>query len=310
MLLALPEALLRINLADGVSTEVAKGIGSTPAAPVRLAGCDFGAWAGTPTTVVRACGEGAAETMAVTSRAQPLVRPVFRVNRGSLVLNDSADGRVFDLDQQLRLDNWDKIKPKPNQNPNDPQKSDKPALKDAEPHANDDRFGARADRTQIVHPLDNDTDSISSILMISAVRGVPEGYRVEITPDGQALKVTTPPDARNFSFRYVAGNGYHDDEATVQITIKGTEVNDKPYLRDGAVKPNFSVPSFGTLNVAPLGDWRDPESDPVLLVDATSDGAPSCPPPPTDASSTPPPATTPTPARSSATGWPTCPATR
>ncbi|MBK8446094.1 MAG: fibronectin type III domain-containing protein [Micropruina sp.] len=272
VLLALPEALLRINLADGLSTEVAKGIGSTPAAPVRLASCDFGAWAGTPTTVVRACGEGIAESMAVTSRAQPLARPVFRVNRGSLVLNDSADGRVFDLDQQLRLDNWDKIKPKPNQNPNDPNNSDKPALKDAEPHANDDRFGARANRTQLVHPLDNDTDSISSILMISAVRGVPDGYRVEITPDGQALKVTTPRDAVGFGFRYVAGNGYHDDEASVQISINAADHNDKPYLREGAVKPAFTVPSFGTLNVAPLGDWRDPESDPVLLVDASSDG--------------------------------------
>lgn len=272
VLLALPEGLLRIGLADGLSTQLAAGIGAAPAAPVRLAGCDFGAWAGTPTTVVRACGEGQAEAMAVTSRAQPLVRPIFRINRGSLVLNDSADGRVFDLDKQLRLDNWDKIKPKPNQNPNDPNKSDKPALKDAEPHANDDEFGARADRTQIVHPLDNDTDSISSILMIAAVRGVPEGYRVDITPDGQALKVTTPLDARNFSFRYTAGNGYHDDEATVQITIKGTEVNDKPFLREGVAKQSLSVPSFGTLNVAPLGDWRDPESDPVLLVDANSDG--------------------------------------
>jgi large repetitive protein len=268
VLLALPESLTRINLNDGISTEVAKGIGATPAAPVRLAGCDFGAWAGTPTTVVRACAEGTAENMAVTSRAQPLVRPVFRINRNSLVLNDAADGRVFDLDQQLRVDNWDQIKPKPNQNPNDPQKSDKPALKDAEPHANDDRVGARSGRTQIVHPLDNDTDSISSILMISAVRGVPEGYRVDITPDGQALKVTTPSDARSFSFRYVAGNGYHDDEATVTVDIKGPEVNGKPYLREGATNPSYSVPSFGTLTVAPLGDWRDPESDPVLLVDA------------------------------------------
>lgn len=272
VLLALPEGLLRIGLADGISTEVAKGIGGTPAAPVRLAGCDFGAWAGTPTTVVRACGEGAAEDMAVTSRAQPLVRPIFRINRNSLVLNDSADGRVFDLDKQMRLDNWDKIKPKPNQNPNDPENSDKPALKDAEPHANDDQFGARAGRTQIVHPLDNDTDSISSILMISAVRGAPDGYRVEVTPDGQALKVTTPVDAHDFSFRYTAGNGYHDDEATVQISIKSQDHNEKPYLRDGAASPTFSVPSFGTLNVAPLGDWRDPESDPVLLVDASSDG--------------------------------------
>ena len=274
VLLALPESLVRIGLSDGISTEVARGIGSTPAAPVRLSGCDFGAWAGTPTTVVRACGEAAAENMAVTSRAQPLVRPVFRVNRNSLVLNDAADGRVFDLDQQLRVDNWDKIKPKPNQNPNDPQKSDKPALKDAEPKANDDRFGARAGRTQIVHPLDNDTDSISSILMISAVRGVPEGYRVEITPDGQALKVTTPANARNFAFRYVAGNGYHDDEAGVTIDIKDAADNHKPFLRAGAETPSYKVPSFGTLNIAPLGDWRDPESDPVLLVDATSDGEP------------------------------------
>lgn len=272
VLLALPEGLLRIGLDDGISTQIAQGIGSAPAAPVRLAGCDFGAWAGTPTTVVRACAEGTADTMAVTSRAQPLVRPVFRINRGSLVLNDAADGRVFDLDQQLRLDNWDKIKPKTDQNPNDPENSDKPALKDAQPRANDDRFGARAGRTQLVHPLDNDTDSISSILMISAVSGAPDGYTVEVTPDGQAVKVTTPADAKDFSFHYTAGNGYHDDEATVTIDVKGADVNGEPYLRDGATKPSYSVPSFGTLTIAPLGDWRDPESDPVLLVDATGDG--------------------------------------
>ena len=64
VLLALPEGLLRIGLADGLSTQLAAGIGAAPAAPVRLAGCDFGAWAGTPTTVVRACGEGQAEAMA------------------------------------------------------------------------------------------------------------------------------------------------------------------------------------------------------------------------------------------------------
>lgn len=98
------------------------------------------------------------------------------------MLNDAADGRVYDLDQQLRLDNWDKIKPKSNQNPNDPENSDKPALKDAKPRANDDRVGARAGRTQLVHPLDNDTDSISSILMISSVSGAPDGYGVEVTP--------------------------------------------------------------------------------------------------------------------------------
>lgn len=272
VLLALPEGLLRIGLDDGLSTQLAAGIGSAPAAPVRLAGCNFGAWAGTPTTVVRACAEGTAESMAVTSRAQPLVRPVFRINRGALVLNDAADGRVYDLDQQLRLDNWDKIKPKSNQNPNDPENSDKPALKDAQPRANDDRVGARAGRTQLVHPLDNDTDSISSILMISSVSGAPDGYGVEVTPDGQAVKVTTPSDAKSFSFRYTAGNGYHEDQATVSVDIKGADVNGKPYLRDGAGKPSYSVPSFGTLNIVPLGDWRDPESDPVLLVDASSDG--------------------------------------
>lgn len=273
VLLALPEGLLRIGLADGMSTQVAKGVGTVPAAPVRLLGCDFGAWAGAPTTVVRACAEETeAKVMASVGRAQPLVRPTFRVNRNAVVLNDSADGRVFDLDKELRLDNWDKIKPKTNKNPNDPTNSDKPALKDAEPQAIDDQFGVRGDRTQVVHPLDNDTDSISSILMISAVRGVPEGYRVDITPDGQALKVTTPADARDFSFQYVAGNGYHDDEASVRVTVKAQEVNEKPYLREGVAKQAFTVPSFGTLNVAPLGDWRDPESDPVLLVDASSEG--------------------------------------
>ena len=272
VLLAQPAGLTRIGLDDGISAEVAKGAGTAPAAPVHLAGCDFAAWSGAPTTVIRACGQGKAEPMAATSRAQPLVRPQFRVNRNSLVLNDSADGRVFDLDQQLRIDNWDKIRPKANQNPNDPQNSDKPSLADAKPRANDDQFGARAGRTQVVHPLDNDTDSISSILMIGAVRDVPEGYRVEITPDGQALKVTTPEQARTFSFRYVAGNGFHDDDATVTVTIKGTHENGKPFLRSGAATPSYSVPSFGTLAVAPLGDWRDPESDPVMLVDATSDG--------------------------------------
>ena len=53
-----------------------------------------------------------------------------------LKLKDPAQFRLVGKDQ-LRVDNWDKIKPKPNQNPNDPQKSDKPSLADAQPRTND-----------------------------------------------------------------------------------------------------------------------------------------------------------------------------
>lgn len=133
-------------------------------------------------------------------------------------------------------------------------------MKDAEPHANDDRFGARAGRTQIVHPLDNDTDSISSILMISAVRGVPEGYRVDITPDLASSTCAQGDHARRrqgLSFRYVAGNGDHEDDATVTVDIKRPEDNDKPHLRDGASSPDYSCPA--PWMHALLGDWRDPE---------------------------------------------------
>lgn len=270
-LVATKNGLFRVQLSDGFVSRVTDKSSGAPAAPVRLAGCDFAAWAGDNGTVMRACGTDPAKELAGIRSAGVLVRPVFRVNREQIVLNDAADGRIFDLTNQTRLDAWDQIKPQPKGDEQNPNQSIQPKPQDAKPEAHDDVVGVRPGRTVIAHVLDNDTDALGQVLMVTGVSGVPSGAKVVIAPDGQSIAVTPPSDSAGFSFGYSISNGHNGSEAKVRVEIR-QDGNAKPQLRPGYANPEYTVASFGTLPLSVLGDWRDPDGDPVTLMSAEADG--------------------------------------
>lgn len=270
VIVALSTGLFRVSF-DGTATQIASGMSGIPAAPVRVGDCDFGAWAGGTGTVVRACGDAEAEELAGVRSSGALTQPVFRVNRGQLVLNDTADGRTFDLATQNRLDEWDTIKPKAKADSQNPNQQMKPKPQDAKPMANPDVVGVRPNRSAVGYLLDNDTDALGQILMITEVSGVPSGANVTIAPDGQSVVVRTEPGAAGFSFKYTISNGHNSSESTVRVETR-EDGNSAPQLRSSYVNPEYSVASFGTLPLSVLGDWRDADGDALTLVSAEVDG--------------------------------------
>jgi len=245
-----------------------------PAAPVRVRDrvnsrdCVYAAWSGSPGTVVRGCGVAKAEPLGVKNAAPVLTRPVFRVNRSQVVVNDAANGQVYDLESLERVDNWDKVQDAAtDQTVVDEQLVQQEKEK---PKANPDQLGARPGRTTILHVLDNDTDKGGRILSISAVTqpGNPNAS-VSIAPDGQTLIYRLNDQGGDSDFTYQLSNGVADEKGDVRVEDRGMTQNEPPSLRQGATDPTLTVASGGTLPIQVLDQWRDRDGDPVALAGAS-----------------------------------------
>lgn len=270
VLLASARALLRVDLDSGAVTTVDAGGDGDPAAPVRLAGCDFGTWAGVG-RVVRAC-DGAEVEVQQVDRSGGLIRPVFRINHTQLLLNDRANGRAYDLDTKSSVDNWPDLHP---QGSGQEQEQEQAQADEAKPKAVDDFLKARTERTTVLHLLDNDTDTAGGILSIKKINaaGVPEGADLEISPDGQTVKLYLPDSVSQVRFTYVVSNGRVENEGNVVVSDAGDQQT-PPKLRPGVSQSRYSTPSFGNLSIPVISDWRDGEGDPVTLLSAVDGSSP------------------------------------
>lgn len=271
VLVASAKALLRVGLDSGQVTTVDGGGDGAPAAPTRLAGCDFGAWAGVG-RVVRFC-EGKGVEVQQVDRTGGLIRPVFRINHALILLNDQANGRAWDLDTQTSIDDWPQVTPRGSQREQQERQAED---SDADPHAVDDDLKARTDRTTVLHLLDNDTDTAGGILSIQAIdtAGVPDGVEVEIAPDGQTVKIFLPQGVPLVRFGYTVSNGRISDQGRVIVRDAGDQET-APYLLTTLTNPRYVTTSFGTVSMAVLPSWRDAEGDPVTVVSASDqDGTP------------------------------------
>ncbi|WP_018682475.1 Ig-like domain-containing protein [Actinokineospora enzanensis] len=274
VVLATSSTLYSVGIADGRVVELSHAGKGPPAAPVRLGGCVHAAWARTDSGYVRSCG-GAPATPGNLRDAQVLAKPMFRVNRGSVVLNDLANGAVWDLNTQKKVDNWSAVKPPPVQNPSDKSKDDKntDAVKDKPPKAVDDDLGARPGRTTVLHVLDNDSDPAGNILSISAVTAPDNpAVKLAIAPDGQTVQITLPDTVVDTRFKYTVDDGQGlSATASVNVDGRGPDDNKPPELRPGYKEQDWSVASAGVLSIPALDDWRDFDGDPIVLADAHVD---------------------------------------
>ncbi|MEV4512581.1 Ig-like domain-containing protein [Dactylosporangium sp. NPDC049525] len=275
VVVATGKALLAVDVASGAVTTLGAAPGGDPAAPVRLDDCVHAAWSGTTGGYFRACGGGPA-TKGNLKDAQVLERPVFRVNRGAIVLNDLSTGAVWDLADQRRVDNWSSVRPPPVQVDDDKTKkneNDVP-LPDRKPKAVDDTLGARPGRTTLLYVLDNDSDPSGQILSVTAVT-TPDNpdVRVVIAADGQSVALTVPTQVKPGAavhFRYTVDDGTASADAAVTVQLRGPNDNTAPALRTGFKPPPWTVPAGGQLSLPVLTDWRDFDGDPVALTGATA----------------------------------------
>ena len=149
-------------------------------APVRVAGCVYGAWAAETGNWMRLCGSD----VDTTDREDitPAAELRFRVNRNRVVLNDVNTGRAWLPDVPQATDPaWQLITPRPDDD-TESGDGDRPTTEHTTlcseegraPVAHDDEYGVRPGRSTTLRVLANDTTSDCGVLVITAVDPIPE----------------------------------------------------------------------------------------------------------------------------------------
>jgi large repetitive protein len=268
---ATSQALYSANLSNGQLTTLSSGHSGTVAQPVQVAGCVHAAWAnGSAGSYVRSCGvlPPATRTAQAFSLDDSLGAPslVFRVNNGSVVLNDTTDGDVFLVDRTVTI-----IKPKWQlSSVADHANTQSQAYRAQQKNqltASPVTQGVRPGTTTVVHVLDSTRGNPNATYVVSAV-GAPDqsGVTVAISPDAQTVLATVTTLSTDAHFQYTIDDGQgHTASNEVTLVPRSPDQNDPPALRAGYQPPPLKVASAGSLVVPVIGDWRDFDGDPLYL---------------------------------------------
>lgn len=269
VLLASERALISVPLTGGTREVLYSAADGAPASPIVLGDCSYAAWSGTTPKVTQACGDQAPAERAVP-RESAQKAPVFRTNQGQIVLNDSASGQVYDPASERRVDNWNEARPAASDTSN-PDKTDNRTT-----HklviAGDYVVEGRSGRVNVIHPIDNAYDTGKAILTISGIdRVTPRGASAVVLADGQSVGVTIPPGARKVSFQAVISNGYKDKES-MSVTVRAVKdsTNSAPTALGGP-PAGVTVAAGGRIVIPATPKWRDKQSDPVIIKEASAE---------------------------------------
>lgn len=286
VLVAAPTGLLQVPFGGDVvalAPEIVAG-GRDPgsvAAPVNLRGCAYGAWSA-PKTLTIACEGSAPETHEIAQRIEGQI--MFRVNRDVIVLNDLRSGNVWLPHEDMRLvENWqDTVPPEDTEGEDGENEATEQSFEDTlaertdenhPPELKDDRFGVRPGRAAYLPVLDNDTDPDGDLITITELKGeVPEGLgELRVVDEGRALQfVANERAAGEFTIPYVGSDGREGGVAEAQLTVEvvpGTVENRAPVSHHVTT---LTVEAGQKITYNVLGDWVDPDGDPVYLLAASS----------------------------------------
>ncbi|MGW8565488.1 Ig-like domain-containing protein [Isoptericola sp. NPDC055881] len=268
---------LAVQPLDGGAATTRRATG-TPAAPVQLGGCLYGAWSGSG-QIVRDCEGTDRDVDRVLEGIDQDTRLTYRVNRGNVVLNDLTAGTLWmALDEYEKVDDWDIQLPEegdgddPNADDDTPEMVDQSIVdreKQDPPVAKDDKLGVRPGRATVLDVLANDLDPDGDVITASLAGDQPDGVTVQEVLGGAALQAVVPEDATgSVTFPYVVsdGRGGHD-EATVHLSVVPWSQNDAP---EQSGEPVLTVPQGGKGSIRVLSYFRDPDGDDVLLATASS----------------------------------------
>lgn len=270
VLVATGSTLYAVALATGEVTPLyTEGTGS-PARPVHVSGCDYGAWNG-GLSYVTVCGGDVHFTGAIgDGEAQEGDELVYRVNRGAAVLNNIRDGALLRPDQEpLTRQDWSAVSQSSTvsgeqtgtEEDSRTEKAKQSGQKNHPPQAQPDRYGTRTGRAVIVRALENDVDPDGDVLSISADLGQVSGGTAAVIQDGQAIQVTPDQDARRVSFRYTVSDA-EGATGDAEVTVTVTDAETAPVLRPGASLAT-RVRAGHRVEIDVLSAFVDPENDPL-----------------------------------------------
>lgn len=239
--------------------------------------CVVGAWqSGSVATLCGRPAPGDAAQLSTVTGMAPGADLVFRVLEDRVVLNDRVGGGSWAvLDGNRAIDNWDdlladtdteqQVEENTDDTPPEFDEEQKP------PVAVADDLGARPGRSTLLPVLLNDYDPNGDVLVIDSVGEVPVATgRVDLVNDGQSIKLTLAPEARgDIRFAYTISDG-RGGMATADVTVgvRGDDENGPP----AQVRPTrTTVAAGGRVSTPVLGDWVDPDGDPLFLTRAAVD---------------------------------------
>ena len=268
-----PTALLQVPLDGGDPIEEKADGTGTPAAPVQLRGCTYGAWA-VSATFIRDCTGDSLDVKESIPGAENSASLTFRVNRDVIVLNDIIGGAAWLANESLqRVDDWSVLVPPEGESEDDenttqetvetslPERKEKNTVPTAE---DDPDLGVRPGGTTLLSVLDNDNDPDGDVLVASLKGKQPSVGEVRPILNGAALQIAVPEDATGtstFTYEIDDGRGGRD---TAQVTVS---VHDDK--TNGAPRPKrtskMAVEAGGTVSYNVLPDWRDPDGDDLYL---------------------------------------------
>ena len=250
------------------------------AAPVRLNGCSYGAWADAGRYLYACDGVKAARVDIPQPTAGDALE--FRVNHGVIALNNLANGNAWMVTSTMQIvRNWAELKPDETQK--DGQEGEEKPVQQSiadtlatrsssnrPPIAVNDDLGVRPGRTTILPILANDTDPDGDVLTIANTTAVPDDQGTLQTIDGGRSVQFTPTPTSNgtISFRYTADDG-RGGTATAQVnaSIRPLTENLAPAsTRDSAA----DVEVGQSIHYNVLTDWLDPDGDDSYLVGAAA----------------------------------------
>ena len=275
VLLAHAAGLLEVPFDGSAPTELASGLTGSPARPAVIDGCAFSAWSGGD--LWRQCEGGDAAQELRLDGVSAGAQLAFRSNGLRAVLNDSRGGATWAVQSSAELiDNWEELirqeQTDEETQDNDPENPPEVDKLQEPPVAVDDELGARPGRTSVLPVLLNDYDSNGDVLVISDVEPLPASVgRVEVINDNQQLQIALAPDAEGeVAFAYTISDGRGGTAtATVRVAVRTGDVNGPPRQ---VRQTHTVVESGGVVSTEVLGDWVDPDGDPMYLANAAVAG--------------------------------------
>ncbi|TFC27706.1 fibronectin type III domain-containing protein [Cryobacterium sp. MDB1-18-2] len=291
VLIAHEQGLVAVPLSGGAPTVLVSGRNGTAAAPDTAGQCAYAAWS--DGTAWRDCGDagsgGSASGASGGSRGTQSgttttltglndnARLAFRRNGTGLVLNDAHNGSTWAVqrDNQL-IDNWaDLIDTTPDTQRIETNGDDTPPVYDkvqAPPVAVDDSFGARPGRIVTLPVLLNDSDPNGDVLVIESVTPIDAtDGRLDLVGNNQQVQLTVAEAATGqLRFGYTINDGRGGSaSATVTVTLRAPGENSAPQQ---VRTTHATVRAGGRVTSQVLGDWIDPDGDPVYLASASAAG--------------------------------------
>jgi hypothetical protein len=266
--------LVAVSLGASNPTTILKGQSGLAARPASVNGCDYAAWTGGRAWRQCAADGPRGVTMPLSGVAANM-KLTLRSNGNRVVLNDSRSGETWAVqDSGELINNWDDlITPKDQQQQQQQKNEDTPPQLEKDelpPVAVDDNFGARPGRSSVLPVLLNDYDPNGDVISITGVTGINPGLgHIDLINNDQELQITLAATASGvITFRYTISDGRGGTaSANVTVTVRTPGENSAPVQ---AQTTKTTVMQGGRVTTQVLGDWEDPDGDPMYVTDATA----------------------------------------